>query len=116
MKEFVLLFRMDITTEEAQPSAAQMEWYMAEWMAWINRIAGKGQLAAGGNHLAREGKLLKPNEVIIDGPYISNRESVAGYILILAKDMDDAIGMAKECPILKGEGTSVEVRQVSAAG
>jgi hypothetical protein len=39
MKEFVLIFRMDITTEEIQPSEVQMELYMTQWMAWINDIS-----------------------------------------------------------------------------
>ena len=111
MKEFVLIFRMDITTKEAQPSAGQMEKYMEQWMEWINFISNQGQLADGGNHLSPAGKLLKSNNVIEDGPYIAGKESVAGYIIVLAKDMDDAVRLAKKCPILKGEGTSVEVRE-----
>ncbi len=49
MKEFVLLFRMDITNKEAQPTKKQMESYMQQWMSWINEIAGNNQLANGGN-------------------------------------------------------------------
>jgi hypothetical protein len=44
---------------------------------------------------------------------VVNNESVAGYILIFAKDMDEAVHIAKACPILLGEGTSVEVRKVA---
>ena len=35
----------------------------------------------------------------------------AFYIIIKAKDLDDAVSIAKDCPILQGEGTSVEVRE-----
>jgi hypothetical protein len=111
MKEFVLLFRMDITTKEAQPSQELMKIYMTQWMEWINYISALGQLAAGGNHLLSSGKLLKPNNILIDEPYTVNNESVAGYIIILAKDMDHALTIAQKCPILLGEGTSVEVRE-----
>ena len=38
-------------------------------------------------------------------------ESVTGYIIILAKDIADAVHIAKKCPILQCEGTSVEVRE-----
>jgi len=113
MKEFVLLFRMDITTKEAQPSPGQMKLYMTQWMEWINDISAQGQLANGGNHLLFSGKVLRPKNVIIDEPYISNKESVAGYIIILAKDIDDAVFIAKKCPILQGEGTSVEIRETA---
>jgi hypothetical protein len=116
MKEFILIFRMDITTEEAQPSKEQMNIYMLQWMEWINFISDKGQLAEGGNHLSRHGKVLRPNNIINEGPYTINKESVAGYIIILAKDIDDAVVIAKECPILNGEGTSVEVREIATPG
>ncbi len=51
--------------------------------------------------------------MITDGPYTVNRESVAGYIVIFAKDIDDAVRIARKCPILRGEGTSVEVRETA---
>lgn len=111
MKEFVLIFRMDIVTKEASPSPEQMELYMNQWMEWINNIAARGRLAAGGNHLSESGAVLRPNNVLVQGPYESNKESVAGYILILAESLDDAVLIAGQCPILKGEGTSVEVRE-----
>jgi hypothetical protein len=114
MKEFVLIFRMDITTEEIQPSPDQMKLYMAQWMEWINDISSHEQLATGGNHLSRSGKVLRPGNVMADGPYTVNRESVAGYIVIHAKDIADAVRIASKCPILQGEGTSVEVRETAA--
>jgi hypothetical protein len=47
-----------------------------------------------------------------DGPYAETKESLAGYIMIRAKDLDDAVNIAQKCPILKGAGNSVEVRKV----
>jgi hypothetical protein len=111
MKEFVLIFRMDITTKEVQPSPEQMKLYMAQWMEWINGISAHGQLAEGGNHLSKYGRVLRPDNAVFDGPYSADKESVAGYIIILANGIDDAVNIAKKCPILQGEGTSVEVRE-----
>lgn len=116
MEKYVLLFRMDIITESAQPNAEQMQHYMTSWMKWIDDIAAKGQLAEGGNHFSKTGKLLRPKNTITNGPYTANKESVGGYIIILAKDMDDAISIAQKCPILEGEGTSVEIRETATPG
>jgi len=116
MNTYVLLFRMDITTKEAQPAAGQMQLYMEQWMAWINDIANRNQLADGGNHLSKEGKLIRSGNVETEGPYTADRESVAGYILILAENMNAAAAIARACPILNGEGTSVEVRQTATPG
>jgi Uncharacterized protein conserved in bacteria len=116
MKEFSLIFRMDITSREVQPTEEQMRGYMQQWTEWISYIEEKDQLVAGGNHFSREGRVLKPGNKMIEGPYIADRNSVAGYILIRAIDMDDATRIAERCPILLGENTSVEIREVGQPG
>ena len=116
MKEFALLFRMDITTKSAQPTEKEMEIYMQQWMDWVKYISGKGQLANGGNHFSREGRVLKPQKKMVEQPYISDNVSVAGYIIIIAKDLNDATEIAEKCPILNGENTCVEIRELAAAG
>jgi hypothetical protein len=116
MKKYVLLFRMDIITESAQPTVAQMRDYTNSWMKWIASIASNGQLAAGGHHFSTAGKVVKPSNVTIEGPYVADKESVAGYIIVLAKDMEDALSIARKCPFLGGEGTSVEIRETATPG
>jgi hypothetical protein len=116
MKEFILLFRMDITTKEAQPSKEQMADYMKSWMQCINELADQNQLAGGGNHLSPQGRVLKPNNERIESPYISEKNSVAGYIIVLAQNLDEATNIAIKCPILAGENTSVEIREVASPG
>lgn len=46
MNEFALLFRMDITTKEAQPSPEQMEAYLTQWHDWTDSIAAQNWLVA----------------------------------------------------------------------
>lgn len=116
MKEFVLLFRMDLTTKDLQPTKAQMNEYMKQWMEWIDSIDAKRQLADGGNHFSKQGKVLKPKKEMSDGPYIENDTSVAGYIIVLAKDIDGAVNIASKCPILNGENTSLEIREIASPG
>lgn len=116
MQSYLLIFRMDITTPEAQPTAAQMNQYMQQWTLWLQSIADDGQLAEGGHHLSPTGKVIGPGQVETDGPYTKDKESMAGYIIIDATDMEDALTIARRCPILHGAGTSVEVRPVGVAG
>ena len=113
MNEYVLFFRIDIHTEEIQPSAEQMEEYMIQWQHWLENIESQGKLSEGGNHLSKEGRVVNSNKEVMNEPYTHNKLSIPGYILILANDFDDAVEIAKACPILNGEGNSVEIRQVS---
>jgi hypothetical protein len=111
MEEFVLLFRLDILTKEKQPSPELLQQYMKQYQDWIGGIAAQNKFV-GGKGLSTEGRVLKFNNVISDGPFAEIKESIAGYVIIRASDFDDAVKMAADCPILKGEGNSVEVRRV----
>jgi hypothetical protein len=117
MKKYILLFRLDILSKEAQPTPEQMEVFMQQWMTWLNGIADKGQLAEGGNHLQYSGKVVRPGKEVSDKPYSANSESVAGYIIILAQSLEDAVIIAEECPILNGGNqNSVEIRELATPG
>ena len=111
MEEFVLLFRLDILTKEKQPSPELLQEYMKQYQDWIGGIAAQNKFV-GGKGLSTEGRVLKYNNVITDGPFAEIKESIAGYTIIWASDFEDAVKMASGCPILKGEGNSVEVRRV----
>ncbi|MBI5372422.1 MAG: transcription initiation protein [Sphingobacteriales bacterium] len=113
MRKFVLLFRMDIARKEAQPTRKQMETYMQQWIRWIDEIADNDQLANGGNHFSLQGRVLKPNNEVIETPHVADNNSVAGYIIVLAKNIDEATKIAKKCPILNGRNTSVEIRETA---
>ena len=112
MDEFVLFFRMDIITKDAQPSPEQLQVYMKQYHDWVGGIAAQNKFV-GGKGLSTEGKVLKAHKVITDGPFAEIKESIAGYIIIRAKDFNEAVSLAKACPMLNGEGNSVEVRKIT---
>ncbi len=104
---------MDLS-EANRPTAAQMEHYMQAWEQWLEGLRSGGHLAPGGHHLAADGRVLRKGQMT-DGPYTARSASLAGYILVLAEDMDQATELARPCPILAGEDTSVEIRETGDA-
>jgi hypothetical protein len=68
---------MDIINKAAKPTKKQIETYIQLRMEWINEIADNGQLADGGNHFSGKGRVLKPNNEIIDTPHIADNNSVS---------------------------------------
>jgi hypothetical protein len=108
MKQFMLIFRNE--KMDAQPSAEQMQTVMQQWKSWISGLANDG-LYAGTNRLLPEGKTLKPNKVVTDGPYMEVKEMVGGYVIVKAKSLEEAVSIAKGCPHLS-YGGNVEVRTV----
>ena len=95
---------------EMQVSPEQLQAGIKQWQDWIGGIAARGRFLST-NRLGFEGKTLKPNNVITDGPYAEVKEIVGGYLLVKADSIDEAIGMAEGCPILY-IGGHVEVRDI----
>ena len=111
MKDFLLVFRND-STEVSRPSPEQMQASMKLWMDWLGGIAAQNKLTDKGNRLDFSGKVVKPNNIIADGPYTEIKESIGGYSIIKADDLDEAAELAKGCPILT-MGGNVEVREIA---
>ena len=110
MKEFVMIFRNE-AMPEALFSPDEMQAIMKQWENWIGSIAAQNKLVSSGNRLGSEGKVVKPNNVVTDGPYAEIKELIGGYIIVKAASVDEAAEMAKGCPILLGGG-NVEVRDI----
>jgi hypothetical protein len=50
---------------------------------------------------------------VTDGPFVEAKDIVSGFLTIRARDLAHAAEVAKDCPILEGDG-SVEIRPVIA--
>jgi hypothetical protein len=109
MKEFMLIFRNDYNPN-FKPSPEQMQSSIRQWQDWIGGIAAQGKFV-NTNRLGFEGKTLKPNNVITDGPYAEVKEILGGYLILKADTLDEAVALAKGCPILF-IGGHVEVRDI----
>lgn len=109
MKEFLLVFRRDVASNDQQLSPEQMQAMMKPWQDWMGSIAAQNMLVSSGNRLANEGRVVKQNQVITNGPYVEIKEAIGGYIIIKASSIDEAAELSKGCPILT-VGGNVEVR------
>lgn len=110
MKEFALIFRVsEIGATQVTP--AQMQERMTSWTNWMGGIAARNQLVNGGSRLGVKGsKTVKADKSVTDGPYVEVKEFINGYIIVKAGSVEEAVEIAKECPILYGGGNKVEVR------
>lgn len=113
MSEFVYLFRASGAAQQqamGTPEAAQRS--MEAWLAWIRGLEAGGHLKDPGQPLERAGKVVRGKQrMVTDGPYVEVKDLVAGFIVVEARDLEQAVELASGCPMLEGEG-SVEVRPV----
>lgn len=80
--------------------------HMQKWGAWMGGLAQSGSLA-GGAPLQGTGKVISGKGA---GDAASGDDSVTGYIMVNAKSMDDAMKIAKGCPLLE-IGGNLEIRE-----
>jgi len=109
MNEFLIIIHRDMTSRDASPSPEQMQAAIKPFQDWIGGIAAQNKLAQPPKRWDGGGRVVKHNNTVTNGPYAEIKESIGGVIMIKAEDYDDAVEIAKGCPILQW-GAVVEVR------
>jgi hypothetical protein len=94
-------------------SLEEMQRVSDQWMAWFKDLMESGKVVAG-NPLEPKGKIItgKGGRVITDGAFAESKEVVGGYFLLKVASMEEAIGIAQQCPGLP-HGAKIEVRPVA---
>ena len=90
-------------------SPAELQNILSEYKTWVNDLGDK---YLGGQRLEESGALLrnKDEAILTDGPFLESKEIIAGYMLILAKDQQEANAIAATTPHLGLY--SIEVRPI----
>ena len=110
MAKFLFLYRGSMSEVQGPPSPEQMQAIMTEWNAWIDKFKKSGNMLDPGDALAPSGRVIRSG-VISDGPFVEAKELLGGYSIIQAKDFDEALLVAKECP--GSQGGSLEIRELA---
>jgi hypothetical protein len=108
MNDFLLIFRRDVVTKEAQPSPEEMQASVKRWQDWLGGIAAQGKMVSKPGRWDGAGKVVRQS-IVTNGPYAEVKESIGGVIIIKAENYDEATEIAKGCPILLWGG-NVEIR------
>ena len=110
----MLIFRHEDGNKVASPEQIQI--WMKQTMDWIGGIAAQNKFS-GGNGLpfdhAKVVRKKNAENIVTNGPFGEIKETIGGYIVVKASSVDEAVEFAKGCPVLQGEGNSVEVRKIA---
>ena len=111
MEKFMYLFRGGENHAHNAADSEAATKNMQAWMKWMESLGQKGILV-GGEPLAPSGKQVNGSKKIVtDGPFMEAKELVGGYLIVNAKDINEAVEISKGCPIFEEDG-KVEVRPV----
>jgi hypothetical protein len=113
MKDFLLLIRTegDVWTSL---SPQQLQEHVRKGTAYIGNLMKEGKLKSAAP-LDKGGRIVsEANGMIKDGPFNETKEVIAGYFHIVAKDVQEAVEIAKANPIFKDIPTKIEVHLMKA--
>ncbi len=111
MANFMYLFRSNETAQRSM-SPEQMQQTMKKWMGWIDTLKKDGHVKQLGERLDGAGKVVRGKaKTVTDGPYVEVKDTVGGYMIVEAKDINQAVELSKGCPIFERDGT-VEIRPI----
>jgi len=113
MKDFLLILKTEgnVWTDL---SPEQLQKHLEHGGAYIGNLIKEGILK-NANPIDKGSRLItETNGVLKDGPFNESKEVVAGYFHIIAKDMDEAVAIAKGNPIFGDIPTKIEVHPMMA--
>ena len=110
---FMVLVKATKDSEAGVMPSVQL---LEEMGRFNDELIKAGMLLAGeGLHPSSRGKRVRfsgAKRTVIDGPFPETRELVAGFWLIQAGSMDEAVEWIKRCPNPMNEESEIEIRQV----
>ena len=114
MDEYLLIFRHQDGNKIASPEQIQI--WMKQTMDWIGGIAAQNKFSGGNGLQFDSARVVGHEGVVTNGPFGDIKETIGGYIMVKADSVDEAVEFAKGCPVLQGEGNTVEVRRIARNG
>ncbi|SEO34841.1 YciI family protein [Mucilaginibacter sp. OK283] len=111
MNEYALIMRHEDGTKIASPE--QMQIWMKQTMDWIGSIAAQNKFVSGTGLPFDDARVVHSNKMVTNGPFGEIKETIGGFIVVRAESADEAAEFAKGCPVLQGEGNTMEVRRIA---
>ncbi|CAN5742795.1 hypothetical protein BH11BAC3_BH11BAC3_08380 [soil metagenome] len=112
MEQFALIMRHEDGQKIASPE--QMQAWMKQTMNWIETIAAQNKFVSGTGLPFTDARVVNHNSVVTNGPFGDIKETIGGFITVQADSIEEAVEFAKGCPVLQGDGNTVEVRKIAA--
>ena len=114
MEQYALIMRHPDGKTIASPE--QMEAWMKQTMDWIGGIAAQNKFVGGTGLPFDDARVVltkNSKPIVTNGPFGEIKETIGGLITVKADSVEEAVEFAKGCPVLQGEGNSVEVRKIA---
>ena len=109
MHHFMILLKEDLQAASLM-SEEQLQEDIRQYTQWVEELA-KNDHFISGEPLESRGWQLKKDDIITNGPFIESREAISGYFIIKADSDEQALELAKTCPVFRAGGF-LEIRPI----
>jgi hypothetical protein len=103
-------------TPESEAGVLPSEKMLAEMTSYNEELVKAGVMLAGeGLHPSSRGKRVRfsgTRRSVVDGPFAETKELIAGFWIIQAKSMDEAVEWVKRCPNPMETDSEIEIRPI----
>jgi hypothetical protein len=115
--EFILLIYHNEEEAKARSEAVNQEIFR-DFMALTQDLIKSGKRKAGAplefTETAATVRVRDGKTMVTDGPFAETKEQLGGYVLVEAKDLDEAISLAARIPSSKYGSTEVRpIRRIN---
>lgn len=106
----MLLFRGSDVYQPGQ-SVEALETLKQKMILWVVDLSNKGIHIASEPFQSTGKQIIGSKKKVADTPFGDTREIIGGCTIVQAKDIHDAVEIAKSCPILESNA-NVEIRPI----
>lgn len=108
MNDFLLILKTEGSVW-TDLSPEQLQQHMEHGNAYIGNLVKTGKLKNASPVDKGSRIVTESNGIMKDGPFNETKEVIAGYFLIAAEDINEAVEIAKANPIFKDIPAKIEV-------
>jgi hypothetical protein len=112
MTRYMLLLRSEPEVFSSL-SPEEIQGILSRFAKWRESLTADGRKPEGQKLRDGTGRLMKVSDgklIVTDGPYAETREIVGGYFAYDAENYEQAVELAKECPVLSFG--PIEIREI----
>ena len=113
-EEFMMIFSFtpDFSNQPNQEDLDQMQ---QSWGKFIGNLAVSEKLVSS-HQLSFNGVQIAADHSITEGINIADGKTIGGNMIVKAASLEEAVELAKACPILYAPSGNVEVREITPMG
>jgi hypothetical protein len=112
MPQYILLLH-ECVMNPPDLSPEQIQAIIQRYIEWRKKVSATGRRIEGHKLRDGEGRLLRGKvgaPAVTDGPYAEAKEIIGGLFTFEARDYEEAVALASDCPHL--EFGPIEIREV----